>query len=80
MNLAAAEGHPSSVMDLSFSNQFYAMMYLKDHHKELSNEVYVLPREIDQTIARLKLESMGISIDKLTPEQERYHQDYSEGT
>ncbi|MFX1318745.1 MAG: adenosylhomocysteinase [Promethearchaeota archaeon] len=80
VNLAAAEGHPSSVMDLSFSNQVYAMIYLKDHHKELSNEVYVLPREIDETIARLKLESMGISIDQLTPEQQRYHQDYAEGT
>ena len=80
VNLAAAEGHPSSVMDLSFSNQFYAMLYLKDHHKELSNEVYVLPREIDQTIARLKLESMGISIDKITSAQERYHQEYAEGT
>ncbi len=80
VNLAAAEGHPSSVMDLSFSNQFFAMQYLKDHHKELSNEVYVLPREIDETIARLKLESMGISIDQLTPEQQRYHQDYAEGT
>ncbi|MFX1565022.1 MAG: adenosylhomocysteinase [Promethearchaeota archaeon] len=80
VNLAAAEGHPSSVMDLSFSNQFYAMLYLKDHHKELSNEVYVLPRDIDQTIAKLKLESMGISIDQLTPEQQRYHQAYAEGT
>lgn len=80
VNLAAAEGHPSSVMDLSFSNQFYAMLYLKDHHKELANEVYILPREIDETIARLKLESMGISIDKLTPEQQRYQTDYAEGT
>ncbi len=80
VNLAAAEGHPSSVMDLSFSNQFYAMLYLKDHHKELSNEVYVLPRDIDQSIAKLKLESMGISIDQLTPEQQRYHQAYAEGT
>jgi adenosylhomocysteinase len=80
VNLAAAEGHPSSVMDLSFSNQFYAMLYLKAHHKELSNEVYVLPREIDENIARLKLESMGISIDQLTPEQQHYHQAYAEGT
>jgi adenosylhomocysteinase len=80
VNLAAAEGHPSSVMDMSFANQFHAMLYLKDHSKELANEVYVLPREIDETIARLKLESMGISIDKLTPEQERYHTDYAEGT
>ncbi|MFX1509175.1 MAG: adenosylhomocysteinase [Promethearchaeota archaeon] len=80
VNLAAAEGHPSSVMDLSFSNQFYAMLYLKEHHKELSNEVYVLPREIDQTIAKLKLDSMDISIDQLTPEQQRYHQAYAEGT
>jgi adenosylhomocysteinase len=67
-------------MDLSFSNQFHAMLYLKDHHKELANEVYVLPREIDETIARLKLESMGISIDKLTPQQKRYQTDYAEGT
>jgi adenosylhomocysteinase len=80
VNLAAAEGHPSSVMDLSFANQFHAMLYLKDHSKELENQVYVLPREIDETIARLKLETMGINIDKLTPEQERYHMDYAEGT
>jgi len=80
VNLAAAEGHPSSVMDLSFSNQFHAMLYLKNHSKELANQVYVLPREIDETIARLKLETMGITIDKLTPEQERYHMDYAEGT
>jgi adenosylhomocysteinase len=80
VKLAAAEGHPSSVMDLSFANQFHAMLYLKDHSKELENQVYVLPREIDQTIARLKLETMGITIDKLTPEQERYHMDYAEGT
>ena len=80
VNLAAAEGHPSSVMDLSFANQFYAMLYLKDHGKELENQVYVLPREIDENIARLKLETMGITIDKLTPEQERYHMDYAEGT
>jgi adenosylhomocysteinase len=67
-------------MDLSFSNQFHAMLYLKNHSKELENQVYVLPREIDETIARLKLEAMGITIDKLTPEQERYHLDYAEGT
>ncbi|MFW9984815.1 MAG: adenosylhomocysteinase [Candidatus Odinarchaeota archaeon] len=80
VNLAAAEGHPSSVMDLSFSNQFHAMLYLKEHSKELENQVYVLPREIDETIARLKLETMGITIDKLTTAQERYHMDYAEGT
>ncbi len=80
VNLAAAEGHPSSVMDLSFANQFHAMLYLKEHNKELSNTVYVLPREIDEEVARLKLESMGISIDRLTPQQERYKTDYAEGT
>ncbi len=80
VNLVAAEGHPSSVMDMSFANQFYAMIYLKEHGKELTNSVHVLPREIDEKVARLKLESMGITIDKLTSDQERYKTDYAEGT
>ncbi len=80
VNLVAAEGHPSEVMDMSFANQFHAMLYLKKHGKELSNSVHLLPREIDETVARLKLESMGITFDKLTPEQEHYATDYAEGT
>jgi adenosylhomocysteinase len=80
VNLVAAEGHPSEVMDMSFANQFHAMLYLKKHGKKLSNTVHLLPREIDETVARLKLESMGITFDKLTPEQEHYATDYAEGT
>ena len=80
VNLVAAEGHPSSVMDMSFANQFFAMMYLKNHGSELENSVHLLPREIDEEVARVKLESMGIAFDKLTPEQERYATDYAEGT
>ncbi|MFX0168255.1 MAG: adenosylhomocysteinase [Candidatus Hodarchaeota archaeon] len=80
VNLVAAEGHPSSVMDMSFANQLNAMLYLKEHGKELTNTVHVLPRELDQEVARLKLESMGITIDRLTPIQERYRTEYAEGT
>ncbi|MFX1561778.1 MAG: adenosylhomocysteinase [Promethearchaeota archaeon] len=80
VNLVAAEGHPSSVMDMSFANQFLALLYLKEHGKELSNSVHLIPKEIDEEVARLKLASMGISIDKLTAEQQRYATDYAEGT
>ncbi len=80
VNLAAAEGHPSSVMDMSFANQLLGMIYLKEHGHELSNDVHLLPREIDEKIASLKLASMGIEIDELTAAQKRYTTDYSEGT
>ncbi len=80
INLAAAEGHPSSVMDMSFANQALCLEYLVKNKGKLQAKVYVAPEEIDLEVARLKLESMGIKIDKLTPEQERYLNSWEEGT
>ncbi len=80
VNLAAAEGHPSAVMDMSFANQALSVLYIKEHHQELAPQVYPVPREIDERIARLKLESMGIAIDELTEEQRRYLESWEEGT
>jgi adenosylhomocysteinase len=80
VNLAAAEGHPSEVMDMSFANQFLAMLRLAKEGRSLKPEVYVLPPEQDQELARLKLETMGIGIDALTAEQKSYADDYSAGT
>ncbi len=80
INLAAAEGHPASVMDMSFANQALSAEYMVKHAKELKKEVYPVPEYLDKEIARLKLESMGILIDKLTPDQEHYLASWSEGT
>jgi adenosylhomocysteinase len=80
INLAAAEGHPAAVMDMSFANQAYAAEYMIKHAKELKNQVYAVPEHLDQQIARLKLDSMGFQIDKLTAEQEHYLASWSEGT
>lgn len=80
VNLAAAEGHPASVMDMSFANQALGVEYLLKNAGSLENKVYPVPREIDMEIARLKLASMGIEIDALTPEQERYLRSWEEGT
>jgi len=80
INLAAAEGHPASVMDMSFANQALAAEYMVKNAKSLKNKVYSVPEDIDKEIARLKLKSMGISIDKLTPEQEKYLASWQEGT
>jgi adenosylhomocysteinase len=80
INLAAAEGHPASVMDMSFANQAYAAEYMVKHSKELKNQVYAVPEHLDQQIAKLKLDSMGFQIDKLTAEQEHYLASWSEGT
>ena len=80
INLAAAEGHPSSVMDMSFANQALATEYLVGHHKALGRKVYPVPRAIDQEIARMKLHSMGITIDRLTREQEKYLASWEKGT
>ncbi len=80
INLAAAEGHPASVMDMSFANQALAAEYLVKHHGELKPQVYVVPPEIDQEIARLKLAGMGVHIDALTDEQETYLSSWAEGT
>ena len=80
INLAAAEGHPASVMDLSFANQALSSEYMLKHHEELENKVYTIPEEIDNLIAQLKLKSMGIEIDELTPEQKNYLTSWTEGT
>ncbi len=80
INLAAAEGHPSSVMDMSFANQALAAEYLVRHASELDTLVYSVPEDIDKEIARLKLESLNISIDTLTPEQEKYLNSWEMGT
>jgi adenosylhomocysteinase len=80
INLAAAEGHPASVMDMSFANQALSAEYLAKNHKSLEKKVYPVPEELDKKVARLKLESMGVKIDKLTSEQEEYLASWSEGT
>ena len=80
INLAAAEGHPASVMDMSFANQALAAEYLLTHREELDNEVYGVPEDIDREIARLKLASMGVDIDVLTEEQQIYLNSWTEGT
>jgi adenosylhomocysteinase len=80
INLAAAEGHPAMVMDMSFANQALSLEFLKKKAKTLSKDVHVVPRHTDQEIAKLKLRTMNITIDVLTPEQERYLRTWSEGT
>ena len=80
VNLAAGEGHPSSVMDLSFSCQFNAMMWLTKNGKGLKPAVYEFPKELDRETAMMKLQTMGITIDEWTEEQRRYAKAYNEGT
>ncbi len=80
INLASAEGHPASVMDMSFANQALAAEYMAKNADKLEKKVYSVPTEIDNEIARLKLESMGIKIDKLTDEQHHYLNSWEEGT
>jgi adenosylhomocysteinase len=80
VNLSAAEGHPAQVMDMSFANQSLSAEYVVRHAGELERKVYVVPTEIDEEIARLKLETMGVSIDTLTEEQARYLASWDEGT
>jgi adenosylhomocysteinase len=80
INLAAAEGHPASVMDMSFANQALASEYMVKNSSQLKPQVYSVPEAIDRQIAKLKLESMGIQVDKLTPDQEQYLASWSEGT
>jgi len=80
VNLAAAEGHPAAVMDMSFANQALSAEYVVANADELEPRVYVVPEEIDREIARLKLESMGVEIDSLTEEQARYLSSWDEGT
>jgi adenosylhomocysteinase len=80
VNLAAAEGHPAAVMDMSFANQALSAEYIKNYCTELESKVYPVPEVIDQEIARLKLQSMGIHADVLTKEQADYLASWSEGT
>ena len=80
VNLAAAEGHPSEVMDMSFANQFMSILRLAKEGKNLKPDVYDISRSQDEEVARLKLESMGIEIDKLTREQSKYLSGWEEGT
>ncbi len=80
INLAAAEGHPAMVMDMSFANQALSVLYLKENGHKLEKKVYPVPEKLDQEIARLKLASMRIKIDRLTPEQKKYLQEWKEGT
>ncbi len=80
INLAAAEGHPASVMDMSFANQALAVDHIVKHHESLPKDVFPVPRELDERVARMKLEAMGVRIDRLTPEQEKYLASWSEGT
>jgi adenosylhomocysteinase len=80
VNLAAAEGHPSEVMDMSFANQFLALCRLASEGSDYDNRVYDISPEQDSKLAALKLETAGINIDELTPEQTAYHSDFSAGT
>ena len=80
LNLAAAEGHPAAVMDMSFANQALCAEYVAKHHQELERTVHDVPEDIDREVAKLKLKAMGISIDVLTEEQERYLASWSMGT
>lgn len=80
INLAAAEGHPASVMDMSFANQALCLEHLLKQHESMKRQVYGVPKEIDQDVARLKLQAIGVSIDQLTNEQEKYLNSWQEGT
>ncbi|MGD2176636.1 MAG: adenosylhomocysteinase [Anaerolineae bacterium] len=80
VNLAAAEGHPSAVMDMSFANQALCAEYMLHHAEELGRTVYTVPQAIDEQIAQLKLRAMGVEIDVLTPEQEEYLASWEAGT
>ena len=80
INLASAEGHPSSVMDMSFANQALSAEYMLKNSKRLKKQVYGVPQNIDTEIAWLKLNAMGIRIDKLTPEQKKYLASWEMGT
>ncbi len=80
VNLAAAEGHPASVMDMSFAGQAMAARYLLDNQETLGNEVLTVPYEVDQEIATIKLQAMGINIDTLTDRQVKYLNSWDEGT
>jgi adenosylhomocysteinase len=80
INLAAAYGHPPEVMDMSFANQALAVRYIVENGRRLEKKVYAVPVEIDRRVAELKLASMGLQIEKLTPEQDRYLHSWQMGT
>jgi adenosylhomocysteinase len=80
VNLSAAEGHPSAVMDMSFANQALSAKYVAENRGKLEKKVYTVPEELDSMVARMKLESMGVGIDTLTQEQEKYLAGWQEGT
>ena len=80
VNLAAAEGHPASVMDMSFANQALSLEYIAKNHNQFENRVYDVPESIDETVAQLKLEAFGVEIDTLTAEQEKYLNSWEMGT
>jgi len=80
INLAAAEGHPAAVMDMSFANQALGLEWLRQHAGELEPQVYGIPEDIDREVARLKLVSMGIDIGAWTDEQRAYAESYESGT
>ncbi len=80
INLASAEGHPASVMDMSFANQALGAEYMLRNRGKLKNQVYVIPQDVDENIAKLKLASLGVIFDKLTPEQKKYLASWEEGT
>ena len=80
VTLGAAEGHPADVMDMSFANQALAAEWALAHGAALEAKVYDMPAEIDKEIARLKLDTMGVTIDRLTPEQEEYLRSWNVGT
>jgi adenosylhomocysteinase len=80
VNLAAAEGHPASVMDMSFANQALSVEYIVKNATQLEPRVYSVPEHIDSEVARLKLEAMGIHIDVLTSQQEKYLNSWETGT
>jgi adenosylhomocysteinase len=80
VNLAAAEGHPASVMDMSFANQALSLEYIAKNRDNLENRVYDVPESIDETVAELKLQAFGVEIDTLTAEQEKYLNSWEMGT
>jgi adenosylhomocysteinase len=80
VNLAAAEGHPASVMDMSFANQALAAEYVVQRATTLGRDVHRIPPDLDREIARLKLAAMGVRVDVLTPEQQRYLASWDQGT
>ncbi|OYT69367.1 MAG: hypothetical protein CFK49_12355 [Armatimonadetes bacterium JP3_11] len=80
INLAAAEGHPAAVMDMSFANQALSVEYIVNNHHQLPKEVFPVPTEIDAQVAQLKLQAMGVQIDTLTDEQAKYLDSWQEGT